>query len=182
MVYHITNFMRETNVWMIRKWRWFFWAFTSYIAIYRNVYWDYHARRVAWKEWFDFRSEKQKAEDAKTKQKGNWGYKPRYEPVYDFSIKSKRYSTQTRSEKVRDTPRIILTGNKYERKWLFDTQKLQTFTYILREHNRVPGKFDYNYEQDFYSCYPEIDFDSYVTVGSNQRRGVEYAYDHGEDL
>ena len=180
MVYHITNYMRETNVWMIRKMRWILWSFCGYLCFYRNVYWDYHARRVAWKEYFNFSSEKEKAEEAK-KKKGNWGYHPRYEPVYDFSIKARRYATQTKSEKVRDTPRLMATGNRFERRGLMDTEKVHTFMYILREHNRIPGKFNYNYSQDFYSCYPEIDFDSYVTIGSNQRRGVEYAYDIGQD-
>ena len=39
MVFHITNYMRETNVWMIRKMRWIFWGAVGSIPIYRNTYW-----------------------------------------------------------------------------------------------------------------------------------------------
>lgn len=49
MVYHITNYMRETNVWMIRKMRWLLWGLVGFIPVYRNVYWDYLGRRVALK-------------------------------------------------------------------------------------------------------------------------------------
>lgn len=49
-------------------------------------------------------------------------------------------------------------------------------SYILREHNRIPGTFDYTKPQDFYSIHQDIDFDAYVTVGSNQRRGVDHLY------
>ena len=179
MVFHITNYMRETNVWMIRKCRWMLWTFCMFVPIYRNVYWDFHARRVGWKSWFDFRSEKQKAEDAKT-QKGMWGYKPRYEPVYDFSLKKRKYDSQTRSEQVRDTPRLFTTSGKYESNGVMDPKKVRTLTYILREHNRVPGSFDYNYDQDFYSCYTDIDFDAYVTLGSNQRKGIDEIYQYAQ--
>ena len=177
MVFHITNYMRETNVWMIRKMRWMLWGFCTFVPLYRNVYWDFHARRVSWKSWFDRRTEKQKAEDAKA-QKGQWGYKPRYEPIYDFSLKKRRYDMQTKSERVRDTPRICATRNGWNRKGLMDPVKLQEMTYIAREHNRVPGAFDYSYTQDFYSLYPEIDFDAFVTIGSNQRKGIDEAYQY----
>ena len=171
MVYHITNYMRETNVWMIRKMRWMLWGFWLATPIYRNVYWDFHARRVAWKGFFDFRSEKQKAEDAKAK-KGNWGYKPRYEPIYDFSIKTKKHATMTKREKINDTPRIYTSCSPSRRKGLKDPMEVKTMTYVLREHNRTPGAFDYTYPQEFYSFMPEIDFDAYVVLGSKQRRGV----------
>lgn len=42
----------------------------------------------------------------------------------------------------------------------------------MTEHNRQPGLFDYNYPQDFYSLYPEIDQESYVTLGSQAKRKV----------
>ncbi len=63
MVFHVTNYMRETNVWMIRKMRWMLWGFVGFVPAYRNFYWDYHGRRVVWKKWFANKSEKeQKAE------------------------------------------------------------------------------------------------------------------------
>ena len=92
MVFHITNYMRETNVWMIRKMRWMLWGFVSFIPIYRNVYWDYHGRRVAWKKWFAGKSEDEQRQEAESLRAG-WGYKPRYEPVYDFSLKKSKYDT-----------------------------------------------------------------------------------------
>ena len=89
MVYHITNFMRETNVWMIRKMRWIFWGTCLSPIFFRYTYWDYLGKRVAWREHlglFNLRDEAAKKEYNET-MRANWGYKPRYEPVYDFSLK-----------------------------------------------------------------------------------------------
>ena len=181
MVFHIMNYMRETNVWMIRKCRWLLWGFVCTVPIYRNTYWDFHGRRVAWKSWFDFRTEKQKCEEAKN-EKGNWGYKPRYNPVYDFSIKQRKYNTQTRLEKVNDTPRIKTTTQRYEQKGCVDPKKVRTLTYILKEHNRVPGAFDYNYNQDFYSLMPELDYEAYYVIGSKQRKNVDTLFQYSSGI
>jgi hypothetical protein len=97
MVFHVTNYMRETNVWMIRKMRWMLWGAVSFIPLYRNFYWDYIGRRVALKDWLYGGSEKEKQEFAES-ERANWGYKPRYEPVYPFSIKKQKYESQTREE------------------------------------------------------------------------------------
>ena len=86
MVFHITNYMRETNVWMIRKMRWILWSIVGAIPFYRNTYWDYLGRRVAWKDKLSKKTEQEKRQEANDS-RGNWGYKPRYEPVYNFSIK-----------------------------------------------------------------------------------------------
>ena len=43
---------------------------------------------------------------------------------------------------------------------------------IAREHNRQPGAFDYNFPQTFYSTFPDIDQETYVTIGSKQKRRV----------
>ncbi len=43
---------------------------------------------------------------------------------------------------------------------------------ITREHNRLPGAFDYNFPQTFYSTFPEIDQETYITIGSSQKRRV----------
>ena len=40
MVYHVTNYMRETNVWMIRKMRWILWCTFGSVPAYRLLYWD----------------------------------------------------------------------------------------------------------------------------------------------
>ena len=45
--------MRETNTWMIRKSRWILWGTFGSVPFYRNTYWDYLGRRVAWKEYFN---------------------------------------------------------------------------------------------------------------------------------
>ena len=95
MVFHITNYMRETNVWMIRKCRWLFWGGVMSTVIYRNTYWDYLGRRVAWKErlgWYGDDDEKMKFSK---KWKADWGYVPRYVPAYDFSIKARKRVGET---------------------------------------------------------------------------------------
>ena len=86
MVFHVTNYMRETNVWMIRKMRWMLWGFVLFIPLYRNFYWDYTGRRVVLKEWLSMMSDEDKKKEAISK-RANWGYKPRYEPIYNFSLK-----------------------------------------------------------------------------------------------
>ena len=50
MVFHVTNYMRETNVWMIRKMRWILWGGVAATPFYRNTYWDFLGRRVAWRD------------------------------------------------------------------------------------------------------------------------------------
>ena len=180
MVFHISNYMRETNVWMIRKMRWLLWGFVLTVPFFRNFYWDFHSRRVAWKSWFDRSTEKEKAEKA-TAQKGNWGYKPRYEPKTDFSLKKRRYDLQTKSQRVRDTPRLMTTTHMYARKGVTRPEEVKTLSYILREHNRIPGTFDYSYPQEFYSHYNDIDFDFYVTIGDKQRKGVEDLYQYATE-
>lgn len=87
MVFHIMNYMRETNVWMIRKMRWIFWGGVLFTPIYRLTYHDFLARRVTWRKYFFGGSdEDQKAWAAE--KKGDWGFKSRYEPTLDFSIKA----------------------------------------------------------------------------------------------
>ena len=87
MVFHVTNYMRETNVWMIRKMRWIFWSLGLSIPIYRNTYWSYLGRRSAWRD--DFTSEEDKKKEAQ-EQRADWGYHPRFEPHLDFSIKARK--------------------------------------------------------------------------------------------
>ena len=52
--------MRETNVWMIRKMRWIFWSIGASLPIYRNTYWDYLGRRVAWRDSLSRKTEEEK--------------------------------------------------------------------------------------------------------------------------
>ena len=115
MVFHVTNYMRETNVWMIRKMRWILWGAISSIPIYRLTYWDYLGRRVSWRDHLGFwgTEEQKKAENERLR--ADWGYHPRYEPVYSFSLKSRKYETQTDLERVYDTPRLDCSEPQYSR-------------------------------------------------------------------
>ncbi len=171
MVFHITNYMRETNTWMIRKMRWMFWCTFGFIPVYRNVYWDYLGRRVAWKDSLSGKSEADRVAEA-DEQRANWGYRPRYEGKYDFSIKSRIQAQQTREEQVRDVPRIRTEDTKEKQAGLMKHSEVQSLIMIAKEHNRTPGAFDYSYPQTFYSTYPEIDQETYVTIGSDQKRRV----------
>ena len=170
MVFHITNYMRETNVWMIRKMRWILWGMVSAVPIYRMTYWDHLGRRVAWKDqlgWYGSEEEKKsKAEELRA----NWGYVPRYEPVYNFSMKAQKYSQQTERERVLDTPRLSPNGAFNEKNKMHEAKDVRTFIQILREHNREPGVFDYNAGQNFYSTFPEIDQEAYLMVGDKRSR------------
>ena len=43
---------------------------------------------------------------------------------------------------------------------------------IVSEHNRTPGVFNYDYPQYFYSSFPEIETETYVTIGGKANRRV----------
>ncbi len=129
MVFHITNYMRETNVWMIRKMRWILWGGVSFIPLYRNFYWDYTGRRVVLKKWLAGKSEDEQRLDAE-QERANWGYKPRYEPVYAFSLKRHKYDTQTREDYFKDTPRLITTMSRESRENIMEPKEVRTLVYI----------------------------------------------------
>ena len=171
MVFHITNYMRETNVWMIRKMRWILWSFFGFIPFYRNVYWDFLGRRVAWKDSLSGKTEEQRMKEAEA-ERGDWGYHPRYEGKYDFSIKTRKHAEQSREEAIHDTPRLRLGDTRAERAGYMKHSQIEEIVMIAREHNRAPGAFDYRFPQTFYSTFPEIDRETYVTIGSNQSRRV----------
>ena len=164
MVFHVTNYMRETNVWMIRKGRWILWGGCLSIPIYRNVYWDYLGRRAAWRDYFSGYTEDEKRKHAEDL-KADWGYKARYPAIYDFSLKKKKYESMTLEEKISDTPRLKVTSTIYGRSGLVEPKEVRTIVSIASEHNRQPGAFDYNAPQTFYSLYPEIEQETYVTLG-----------------
>lgn len=114
MVFHVTNYMRETNVWMIRKMRWIFWSIGASVPIYRNTYWDYLGRRVAWRDSLSGKTEEQKREEAEALI-GGWGYVPRFTPNTDYSIKARKYALQTPEERLHDVPRITMNEKKEHR-------------------------------------------------------------------
>ena len=175
MVFHIQNYMRETNVWMIRKMRWILWGTFGFIPIYRNVYWDYLGRRVAWKDSLSGKTEAEKQAQAES-ERADWGFNPRYEGKYDFSIKTRKQASQSREEQMGDMPRLRTKDAKDERMGYMKHSDVQSLVMIAREHNRQPGAFDYNYPQTFYSTFPEIETETYVTLGSDQKRRVHGDY------
>ena len=48
------------------------------------------------------------------------------------------------------------------------------------EHNRIPGTFDYNYGQNFYSTFPEVDQEAYLTVGDHNTFYAHTTYGNGK--
>ena len=44
--------------------RWMLWTGFASVPVFRLTYWDYHGRKVAWKEKFDRRTEDEKIEEA----------------------------------------------------------------------------------------------------------------------
>ena len=179
MVFHITNYMRETNVWMIRKMRWILWGFVSAVPIYRNTYWDFLGRRVAWRDHLGFWGTEEEKKAEAEPLKAPWGYKPRYEPVYDFSLKARKYENQTDMERVMDAPRLNPAGNQHTRKQIMEPQDVKTFVQIAMEHNRVPGVFDYNYGQNFYSHHNDIDQEAYLVIGAKDSHYAHQSYGSG---
>lgn len=171
MVFHICNYMRETNVWMIRKCRWIFWSIGGFIPFYRNFYWDYLGRRQAWFDKFNTKSAEERHEDAGELRR-NWGYNQRFEPKNDFSLKAQKYAAQTPEERVHDHPRLLTVSNKLKMENMKSAKDVRTIVNIAKEHNRQPGAFDYNYPQNFYSTFPEIERETFVTIGSGARRRV----------
>ena len=64
-------------------------------------------------------------------------------------------------------PRLRLHDAKDERNGYMKHSDVQRLVMIAREHNRQPGAFDYSYPQTFYSTFPEIETETYVTLGSS---------------
>ena len=171
MVYHVTNYMRETNVWMIRKMRWIFWSLGLSVPIYRLTYWSYQGRRAALRENLSTKTEEQKRAEAEAL-RADWGYHPRYEPKYDFSIKTRKHALQTREEAINDIPRITTKERKLNRTGMWNHDQVRSIVMVAREHNRLPGVFDYNYPQTFYSTFPNIEPEAVIEIGSDYRKRV----------
>lgn len=170
MVFHIMNYMRETNVWMIRKMRWIFWSLGASVPIYRNVYWDYLGRRVAWRD--DFQGTPAEKQAWSESQRGDWGFKPRFESKYDFSIKAQKQAQMSPAENIRDMPRLRTRSTKESKDGVMEPKQVRSIVQIASEHNRQPGVFNYDFPQTFYSTFPEIETESYVTLGSSASRRV----------
>ena len=135
MVFHITNYMRETNVWMIRKCRWIIWLTMGSVPLFRMTYYEYLGRRQAYWSYYMGGTEDERREYAQS-QKGNWGYHPRYEAKYDFSLKTRKYALQTPEEQLNDTPRMTLVEGKNRSQGMMRATDVNTFVRIVKEHNR----------------------------------------------
>jgi hypothetical protein len=101
-----------------------------------------------------------------------WGYHPRYEAKYDFSIKKAKYALQTPEEAVADSPRLRPKESAEYCRDHVQPKDIRSFVSIVTEHNRTPGVFDYNYSQNFYSTFPEVERESYITLGGKASRRV----------
>ena len=180
MVFHVTNYMRETNVWMIRKMRWIMWSIGAAIPIYRNTYWDYLGRRVAWRDSLGFWGTEEEKKESNEKLRAYWGYNPRYTPVYFFSIKQRKQERMTAMENFNDTPRLSPKGDMNEKNYMVPSKDVRMFHDIAMEHNRKAGDFDYNFPQNFYSTFPEIDRETYLSVGSKKTRMAHESFGQGK--
>ena len=86
---------------------------------------------------------------------------------------------QTPEERVYDTPRLITVSNRQKMEDSKSAKEVRSIVNIVKEHNRQPGVFDYNYPQNFYSTFPEIERESFVTIGSGASRKVHSNWDSG---
>ena len=75
----------------------------------------------------------------------------------------------THEETLQDLPRIRLHELKGQNMGYMKHSEVQNFIMIAREHNRQPGAFDYRVPQTFYSTFPEIDQETYVSLGGGAR-------------
>ena len=78
----------------------------------------------------------------------------------------------THEETLQDLPRIRLHELKGQNMGYMKHSEVQNFIMIVREHNRQPGAFDYSVPQTFYSTFPEIDQETYVSLGGGRGRRV----------
>lgn len=176
MVYFKTNYIKECNTWVIRKVRPFvFPAMFGFLYIHFTLY-DFLGRRVMfYRKYLDWRTNDEKNIDAKN-QTSNFGYRPRYEPTYERSIKKRKYEGQTLQESLLDTPRLVTNYNKscYTQDYgIDDPEETDSFFFTALDHARRPGTFDYTQPQTYHAVFPEIEQEAYVTVGGTQHRKLK---------
>ena len=172
MVYFKTNWIQDSNRWMIRKIRpWVFLGGGGFIFYHFTMY-EYLGRRIAFfNKYLDPRTENEKQEDA-NRYRSRFGYKPRYEPNLEISIKNEKYKNQTLKETLYDTPRIdknnqIINRPTYEKDYgLEDPETTREFCLAWLEHARKPGSFDYTIPQTQHSLFPDVEQEAYVTINS----------------
>ena len=57
-------------------------------------------------------------------------------------------------------------------------KEVRDFILIVTEHNRTPGVFNYDYPQTFYSTFPEIETETFVTIGGKASRRIHNESDN----
>ena len=102
--------------------------------------------------------------------------------MYSFSIKSRKYETQTDLEKVHDTPRLHVGDASYHKRGYHNPADVKNWMAILAEHNRTAGVFDYNYNQNFYSHCADIDQEAYIIIGQGASHYAHKHYENGHIL
>lgn len=176
MVYFKTNWIKETNQWIIRKVRPFAWSLVAGYFIFHFTYYEYLGRRVAFfNKHLDPRTDVEKQKDA-IKYRTRFGYKPRYEPSLEISIKKEKYAKQDLKEILEDTPRLYNDSKEkpdFEKAYGLEApEKTREFFYAILEHARKPGTFDYTVPQTQHAVFPDVQQEGYVTLNSNQSKGL----------
>lgn len=152
--------------------RWIFWGLVLSTPFYRMTYWDYLGRRVAWRRQIFGGTEDEQRAYAESK-RADWGFTPRFKSSLPYSIKTHKYAAQTREEEYNDMPRLnVKSGTSDAMAGVMEPKDVRTLVSIAKEHNRESGVFNYNYPQTFYSTFPEIESETYVTLGGGQGRRV----------
>jgi hypothetical protein len=102
----------------------------------------------------------------------NWGYRARYEPTLEKSIKKRKYDQQSFEEKINDVPRLITNNHArfYMDYEIQEPEKMDNLYLTILDHARTPGTFDYTLPQTYHAFLPDIEQDAYVEVGGNRHR------------
>lgn len=176
MVYFKTNWIQDSNRWVIRKVRpWVFLAFGGAL-FFTFTYYEYLGRRVVFiRKYIDSRTDQEK-QHAADNLRSRFGYKPRYEPSLEISIKKEKYSKQNLVETFNDTPRLKADQEYYKPlpsyKRFYDIEspeKSREMYFALLEHARKPGSFDYTIPVTQHSLFPDVEQEAYVTLGSKEK-------------
>jgi hypothetical protein len=172
MVYFKTNWIKDSNQWVIRKIRpWTILIFGGWFA-FSFTYYEFLGKRVAFtNKYLDPRTPEEKQRDA-NKYRSRWGFKARYEPNLDISIKKEKYKNQDLKETFLDTPRLEISKNQplYKELGLEEPEKTREMFYALLEHSRRPGTFDYTIPQTQHAVFPDVEQEAYVTLNSKDSR------------
>ena len=68
----------------------------------------------------------------------------------------------------------------HDKRKLITPKDTRTFVQVAMEHNRVPGDFDYNYPQNFYSHHPDVQQEAYLVVGPGAARNAHREFANGK--